>query len=112
MKKIVFLSVLSFLAASCHEEVVLPVGDNEPVGVMNAQLNTLEPVHTVFLSVSQKSRVRAMPGAQVRIFVNGMQVAVAEEIPAAYEGEWETAYTFESVFKPATKSGSRPGPGR
>lgn len=100
MKKIVYLSVLSFLAASCHEEVVLPVGDNEPVGVMNAQLNTLEPVHTVFLSVSQKSRVRAMPGAQVRIFVNGMQAAVAEEIPAAYEGEWETAYTFESVFKP------------
>ena len=100
MKKIVFLSVLSFLAASCHEEVVLPVGDNEPVGVMNAQLNTLEPVHTVFLSVSQKSRVRSMPGAQVRIFVNGMQAAVAEEIPAVYEGEWETAYTFESVFKP------------
>ena len=100
MKKSVILSILSFLAVSCHEEVVLPVGDDEPVGVMNAQLNTLEPVHAVFLSISQKNRVRALPGAQVRVFINGVQAAVAEETPAAYEGDWETAYTFESAFKP------------
>lgn len=100
MKKCFFLSILSFLAVSCHEEVVLPVGDDEPVGVMNAQLNTLEPVHAVFLSISQKNRVWAMPGAQVRVFVNGIQAAVAVETPASYEGEWETGYTFEADFRP------------
>lgn len=100
MKKTIFLLILSFLAVSCHEEVVLPVGDDEPVGVMNAQLSTLDPSHAVFLSISQKSRVHAFPGAVVRVFVNGVQAAVAEEMPASYEGEWETAYMFDAEFQP------------
>ena len=100
MKKTIFLLIFSLLAVSCHEEVILPVGDDEPVGVMNAQLNTLEASHTVFLSISRKSRVRAFPEADVRVFVNGVQVAAGQEVPASYEGEWETAYTFDADFRP------------
>lgn len=100
MKKTISLLILSFLAVSCLEEVVIPVGDEEPVGVMNAQLNTLESVHAVYLSVSQNSRVRALPGADVRVFVNGVQAATAEESPAEYEGKWETAYIFDTALRP------------
>lgn len=100
MKKTIFLLILSFLAVSCYEEVVIPVGDEDPVGVMNAQLSTLESTHTVYLSVSRKSRVRALTGAEVRIFVNGAQVATAQEIPADYEGQRETAYEFETEIRP------------
>ena len=100
MKKTIFLLILSFLAVSCYVEVEIPVGDEEPVGVMNAQLNTMEPVHVVYLSVSRKNRVQALAGADVRIFVNGVPVATAEEVPANYDGEWETAYVFEADFHP------------
>ena len=100
MKKTIFLLILSFLAVSCYVEVEIPVGDEEPVGVMNAQLNTMEPVHVVYLSVSRKNRVQALAGADVRIFVNGVPVATAEEVPADYDGEWETAYVFEADFHP------------
>ena len=100
MKKTILLLILSFLAVSCYEEVVIPVGDDDPVGVMNAQLSTLESTHTVYLSVSRKSRVRALTGAEVRVFVNGAQVATAQELPADYEGQWETAYDFETEIRP------------
>lgn len=100
MKKTISLLLLSFLAASCYEEVVIPVGDDEPVGVMNAQLSTLESTHFVYLSVSRKSRVRALPGADVRVFVNGDRAVTAQERPARYEGDWETAYVFETEIRP------------
>ena len=41
MKKILpVLSLLSVLVVSCYEEIIIPVGDEDPVVVMNAQLNT------------------------------------------------------------------------
>ena len=94
MKKTIFGLILSLLAVSCYEEVVIPVGDDEPVGVMNAQLNTLDFIHTVYLSVSQKSRVYALSGADVQVFLNGTLAVTAEECPPDYEGQWEAAYTF------------------
>jgi hypothetical protein len=100
MKKTISLLLLSFLAASCYEEVVIPVGGDEPVGVMNAQLSTLDSTHFVYLSVSRKNRVRALPGADVRVFVNGAQALTAQELPPHYEGEWETAYVFETEIRP------------
>lgn len=100
MKKTISLLILSFLAVSCYEEVVIPVGDEDPVGVMNAQLSTLESAHTVYLSVSRKNRVRALAGAEVRVSVNGARVVTAKERPADYEGQWETAYDFETEIRP------------
>lgn len=100
MKKTISMLILSLLAVSCYEEVVIPVGDDEPVGVMNAQLNTLDTVHTVFLSVSQKSRVRALAGADVRVSVNGAPAMTAEERHDEYESLWEKAYLFETALHP------------
>ena len=112
MKKSIYLFLLSFLAVSCYEEVVIPVGDDEPVGVMNAQLNTLEKVHVIELSVSQKNDVQALPGADVRVFVNGTPATVADEIIplnedityydgySSHRGPRVTEYTFEWDFRP------------
>ena len=112
MKKSIYLFLLSFLAVSCYEEVIIPVGDDDPVGVMNAQLNTLEQVHVIRLSVSQKNDVQALPGADVRVFVNGSLATVADEIIplnedvtyydgySSHRGPWETEYTFEWDFRP------------
>ena len=112
MKKSIYLFLLSFLAVSCYEEVVIPVGDDEPVGVMNAQLNTLDKVHVIELSVSQKNDVQALPGADVRVFVNGTLVTVADEIIplnedvtyydgySSHRGPRVTEYTFEWDFRP------------
>ena len=100
MKKTIYLLLLSFLAVSCYEEIVLPVGDDEPRGVMNAQLNTLDTSHIVYLSVTRKSHVNALSGADVRVFVNGALTATAEEIPARYEGADEAGYAFEAAFRP------------
>ena len=100
MKKTLFFLLTAVLAVSCHEEVVIPVGDDEPVGVMNAQFSTLEHTHFVYLSVSRKSRVRALTGADVRISVNGVPVATAAGIPPDYDGAWEAAYVFDAAFRP------------
>lgn len=100
MKKTIYLLLLSFLAVSCYEEIVLPVGDDEPRAVMNAQFNTMETSHTVFLSVTRKSKVEALPGADVRVFVNGTLVATAEEKPASYQKQKETLYSFDATFQP------------
>ena len=112
MKKSIYLFLLSFLAVSCYEEVVIPVGDDEPVGVMNAQLNTLDKVHVIELSVSQKNDVQALPGADVRVFVNGTLATVADEIIplnedityydgySSHRGPRVTEYTFEWDFRP------------
>ena len=112
MRKSIYLLVLAVLAVSCYEEIVIPVGDDEAVGVMNAQLNTLDSVHTVQLSVSQKSDVKGLTGADVRVFVNGTLVATAKEIVPlnpditywdgyrSHQGPKETDYTFEAEFRP------------
>ena len=100
MKKTLPLLTLSFLVVSCYEEIIMPAWNDEPVAVMNAQLNTLDSTHTVFLSVSQKSRVLALSGADVQVFVNGSLTSKAEERPADYSGQRETAYSFNAVFRP------------
>ena len=100
MKKTIYLLLLSFLAVSCYEEVILPVGGDEPRAVMNAQFNTKSTIHTVYMSVAQKSHVRALSGADVRVFVNGTLAATAEEMPPRYEGVDETEYAFNATFRP------------
>lgn len=99
-KTLIHLLAMAFLAVSCHVEVVIPVGEDEPTGVMNAQLSTLNSSHSVYLSLSQRSSVRALPGAEVRIFVNGAHVATAEEVPPPYEWVRETAYVFDAAIAP------------
>ena len=112
MKKSIYLFLLSFLAVSCYEEVVIPVGNDEAVGVMNAQLNTMDFVHVIQLSVSQNNDVQALSGADVRVSVNGTPATVAREVPClnpdatyydgygSHRGPWETEYTFEWDFRP------------
>ena len=102
MRKTIFLSLLSFLAVSCHEEVILPVGDDRPVGVMNALLNTLDTTHTVLLSVARKSQMSPLDKADVHVFVNGTQTATAEEMfgIVQYDPEKEVGYSFNAAFRP------------
>jgi hypothetical protein len=102
MRKTIFLSLLSFLAVSCHEEVILPVGDDRPVGVMNALLNTLDTTHTVLLSVARKSQMLPLERADVHVFVNGTLAATAEEMcgMVQYDPEKEVGYSFNAAFQP------------
>ena len=91
--------MLSFLAAGCYEEILIPTEDKDPVLVMNAQMDNLEETHVVNLSVSLLSKVEPLPGARVKVYVNGSLVAEAEEVAEEYA--WNrTAYAFEATFKP------------
>ena len=102
MKKTIYLSLLSILAVSCYEEIILPVGNDEPIGVMNAQLNTLDTTHTVFLSVTQKNQTLSLHNADIRVFINGTLAATAEGIYGLvhYDSRREMAYSFDAVFQP------------
>ncbi len=99
MRKIIPILMLSFLAAGCYEEILIPTEDKDPVLVMNAQMDNLEETHVVNLSVSLLSKVEPLPGARVKVYVNGSLVAEAVEMAEEYA--WNrTAYAFEATFKP------------
>ena len=93
------LMALLPVVASCYEEVLLPAGDEDPVLVMNAQMNTLEDVHSIVLSVSHLSKVEPLRGAEVKVYINGSFVSEALEWPDAesYNAAW---YGFEWMFQP------------
>ena len=105
MKKSLTLLALSVLVVSCYEEIILPVGDETPVAILNAQWNTQETTHRVELSVSRQNRVWALSGADVRITVNGKATYTATEEPSAYASDpyydpWEQVYAFDAVIQP------------
>ena len=100
MRKILpLLSILLPVVVSCYEKVLLPAGEEEPVLVMNAQMNNLEEVHSVALSVSYLSKVEPLQGADVKVYVNGVFSTEAAEWPDAREfnASW---YGFEADFQP------------
>ena len=99
MRKIIPMLMLSFLAAGCYEEILIPTEDKDPVLVMNAQMDNLEEVHVVNLSVSLLSKVEPLPGATVKVYVN--DALVAEAVEMNEENPWNrTSYAFEAVFHP------------
>ena len=99
MRKIIPILMLSFLAAGCYEEILIPTEDKEPVLVMNAQMNNLEEVHSVNLSLSRLSQVDPLPGATVKVYIN--DTFVAEAVELVEENPWNrTAYAFEAEFHP------------
>lgn len=101
MRKTVFFLAMAFLAVSCYEKVVISVGDVEPVGVINAQLNTAASTHYVHLSVSRDNRMYPLSEAEVRVFVNGSPVATAVlQSPTGYDIDRESVYSFDATFRP------------
>ena len=99
MRKLIPILILSFLAVGCYEEILIPTEDKDPVLVMNAQMNNLEATHVVNLSLSRLSKVEPLPGASVKVYVNGALVAEAAE--RAEENSWNrTAYEFKAMFNP------------
>ena len=99
MKKIIPILMLSFLAAGCYEEILIPTEDKDPVLVMNAQMNNLEDIHQVHISRSLLSKVEKFPGATVKVYVNDAFVAQAVEMDD--ESAWNsTVYAFEAAFHP------------
>ena len=99
MRKLIPILIFAFLAAGCYEEILIPTEDKDPVLVMNAQMNTLEETHVVNLSVSRLSKVEPLPGASVKVYVNGALVAEAAEVAEEYA--WNrTMYAFEATFHP------------
>ena len=99
MKKIIPILMLSFLAAGCYKEILIPTEDKDPVLVMNAQMDNLEEVHVVHLSRSLLSKVEPFPGATVKVYVNGTFVTQAVEMHD--ENAWNsTPYAFEAEFHP------------
>ena len=99
MRKSIPILMLSFLAAGCYEEILIPTEDKDPVLVMNAQMDNLEETHVVNLSRSLLSKVEPFPGAQVRVYINGSLAAEAVERPEEYA--WNrTAYVFQAPFHP------------
>ena len=105
MKKILPVLLLSTLVVSCYEEIVLPSGNEEPVVVMNAQLNTGDTTHEIHLSVSRNNRVWGLDGADVRVTVNGKTTITATQV---YDDNalnpdyqpWEQVYAFDADLKP------------
>ena len=103
MKKILTLLIFPILMVSCYEEIIIPVGDEEPVAVLNAQLNTADTTHEIYLSVSQQSRVRGLEGADVQVTVNGNTTLRALAVIAGNDQlmtRWETLYAFDADLKP------------
>ena len=106
MKKILSILILPILVVSCYEEIVIPVGNEEPVAVMNAQMNTGESTHKIHLSVSQNNRVRGLEGADVKVTVNGKTVIAAAPVVDEYAASnpyyrsWEQVYAFDADLKP------------
>ena len=99
MRKFLPILMLSFLAAGCYEEILIPTEDKDPVLIMNAQMDNLEEVHVVHLSRSLLSKVEPFHGATVKVYVNGAFVAQAVETDD--ENAWNsTPYVFEAVFHP------------
>ena len=99
MRKLIPFLLIPFLAAGCYEEIRIPTEDKDPVLVMNAQMNNLEETHVVNLSVSLLSKVEPLPGATVKVYVNG--ALVAEAVERAEKDAWNrTAYVFEAEFHP------------
>ena len=86
MRKLIPILLIPFLAAGCYEEIRIPTEDKDPVLVMNAQMNNLEETHVVNLSVSRLSKVEPLPGATVKVYVNG--VLVAEAVERAEKDAW------------------------
>lgn len=99
MKKILSILLMPVLVVSCYEEIILPIGDDEPVAIMNAQLNTWDTTHEVQLSVSQKNRVKPLIGADVQVTVNGKTPIAATEMPEDGMHYWETVYRFDADLK-------------
>lgn len=102
MKKMIPILLLSFLAAGCYEEVLIPTEDKDPVLVMNAQMNNLEEAHTLYLSVSLLGKVEPLPGASVKVYVN--DVLAAEAVERIDEDPWNcSAYDFAAEFRPGDR---------
>jgi len=102
MKRILPVLLLSMLMVSCYREIILPVGDDLPVPVMNAQMNTGESTHDIRLSLAQKGRVLPLDGADVRVTVNGKTIITAREMPPE-EGvsiRFECVYAFDADLRP------------
>lgn len=111
MRKCLSLFSALFLLVSCYEEVLIPVGEGEPVPVMNAQFNNLEPVHVVSLSLSRLSSLTPLEGAEVQVYVNGSWRADAvEEEPSyhaaryAFEASWEAGDEIQIVARKGSYS--------
>lgn len=103
MKKILPVLMLSVLVVSCYEEIILPVGDEEPVAIMNAQLNTDDTTHEIYLCLSQNSRVRGLNGADVKVTINGKTNLHAVEVEDENDERWyrwESVYAFDAELKP------------
>ena len=105
MKKILPVLLLSTLVVSCYEEIILPSGNEEPVVVMNAQLNTAAATHEIHLSVSRNNRVWGLDGADVRVTVNEKTTFTATQVYDDYASTpgyqpWEQVYAFDADLKP------------
>ena len=103
MKKLLSILLMTALVVSCYEEIVIPVGDEEPVAVMNAQMNTGDTTHGIYLYVSQQNRVRSLEGADVQVTVNGKTTLQAAEVIDESDPRWtrwEAHYTFDADLRP------------
>ena len=99
MRRIIPVLILTFLVAGCYKEIRIPTEDKDPVPVMNAQMDNLEEMHVVYLSVSHLSKVEPLSGAQVKVYVNGTLAAEAVERTDEYARN-RIAYEFEATFQP------------
>ena len=101
MKKIALLTVL-FLSCSCITEEVIKIGDDAPVPVMNAQLHVGDTLHRVYLNNSRLDRTESLSGADVRVYVNDIPVATAEEVEME-EIYSNSEYCFKADFAPGDR---------
>lgn len=105
MKTRYLFMIALIAAASCTNTDYIDVDDVDPVLVINAQLNTANTTHSIYLSSSSLSQLKEVNGANVTVSVNGGAPIVATEDNT---GEEEygyglkngTRYNFDYSFAP------------
>lgn len=72
MKKLIFITTLLFIIASCEQDMPFNVKENQPKLVVNALLDASKEENEITLALTGRDRVSDIEDAQIDIYVNGI----------------------------------------
>lgn len=101
MKKVVFNSFLLLLFfTACSKTVVFEPEQVEERLILNAQINASDQDHIAYAGISMTNTVASLPDAELKCFINGEHVSVAEEVTRKWAATmFQTAFTFPAGLK-------------
>lgn len=105
MKKALYAAFALISAAACTSTEYLDVDNLDPVLVINAQMTSQEPVHTIHLSSSSRSRVSPVPDGTVSVSINsGEPFAATWQKPEEDMEEFSSSrFTFNRKLNPGDR---------